>query len=209
MRNNERVLSALVAVIAWGALALQLVLLLAFTRDSIGPLLGAIRYFSYFTILSNIAVALICSLIAFGVDARLDRGLAARLRGAVAVYIAITGAIYLTVLRSLWQPQGAQWLADVSLHYAVPVLYLLLWVVFAPKGRLRWSDALRWLLFPLLYLLWALWRGTWTHEYPYPFLDVAALGWSAVLRSVVGVSSLFVVASLGLIGIDRALANRR
>ena len=204
---RERTLSALLAVIAGGALILQLVLLLSLTRDSIGPLLATIRYFSYFTILSNIVVALVGAWVAFGAAARVESAFAVRLRGAAALYIAVTGGIYVTVLQGLWQPQGAQWLADVSLHYVVPALYLLLWLLFSPKGRLRWSDALRWLVFPLAYLLWALWRGSWAHEYPYPFVDVAALGMAKVLRNCVAVSILFVLLGLGLVAIDRALGR--
>ena len=204
---RERTLSALLAAIAGGALILQLVLLLSLTRDSIGPLFATIRYFSYFTILSNIAVALVCSWVAFGTAARVESAFAARLRGAAALYIAVTGGIYVTVLQGLWQPQGAQWLADVSLHYVVPALYLLLWLLFSPKGRLRWSDALRWLAFPLAYLLWALWRGSWAHEYPYPFLDVAVLGLPMVLRNAFAVAGLFLALGLVLVAIDRALGR--
>ena len=204
---RERTLSALLAAIAGGALILQLVLLLSLTRDSIGPLLATIRYFSYFTILSNIAVALVCSWVAFGTAARIESLFATRLRGAAALYIAVTGGIYVTVLRSLWQPQGAQWLADMLLHYVVPLLYLLLWLAFSPKGRLRWSDAMRWLVFPLAYLLWALWRGSWAHEYPYPFLDLAVLGLPKVLRNALAVAGLFLALGLVLVAIDRALGR--
>ena len=205
--RRGRMLSALIGAIGCGALILQLVLLLSLTRDGIGLFLATIRYLSYFTILSNIAVVLVCSWVAFGTDARIESLFATRLRGAAALYIAVTGGIYVTVLRSLWQPQGAQWVADMLLHYAVPLLYLLLWLVFSPKGRLRWSDALRWLLFPLAYLLWALWRGTWAHEYPYPFLDVAVLGLPMVLRNAFAVAGLFLALGLVLVAIDRALGR--
>lgn len=204
---RERTLSALLAFITGGALILQLVLLLSLTRDGIGPVLATIRYFSYFTILSNIAVALVCAWVAFGAPARVESAFATRLRSAAALYIVVTGGIYVTVLQGLWQPQGAQWLADVSLHYVVPALYLLLWLVFSPKGRLRWSDALRWLVFPLAYLLWSLWRGSWAHEYPYPFLDVAVLGLPKVLRNASAVAGLFLVLGLVLVAIDRALGR--
>lgn len=206
--RRERALVGMVAVLAWVALVLQFVLLLAHTHDTIGPLLGAIRYFSYFTILSNIVVAVVCSKAAFGFAVRVDGFFStARVRGAAALYIAVTGGIHVTVLRTLWQPQGTQWLADVLLHYAVPALYLLLWLVFAPKGRLRWSDALRWLLFPLLYLLWTFWRGMWAHEYPYPFLDVGALGLPMVLRNACGIFGLFLALGLVLVAIDHALGQ--
>ena len=75
-------------------------------------------------------------------------------------------------------------------------------------GDLRLADVPRWLLFPGAYLLWCLLRGAWVHEYPYPFIDVDALGWPIVLRNAVGVLMLFVVAGIVLVAIDRVLAKR-
>ena len=51
--------AALVALLALSALVLQYVLILRLTRDNIGMALGTVRFFSYFTILSNLAVALV------------------------------------------------------------------------------------------------------------------------------------------------------
>ena len=43
-----------------------------------------------------------------------------------AVYIAIVGIVYQLLLRQLWNPQGAQWVADVLLHSIIPVGYVAL-----------------------------------------------------------------------------------
>ncbi len=52
-----------------------------------------------------------------------------------AVYIAIVGIIYQLLLRQLWNPQGAQWVADVLLHAVIPAGYVLYWLIFAPRAR--------------------------------------------------------------------------
>jgi hypothetical protein len=197
--------AALVAVVALASLVLQYVLILGVTRENIGPALATLRYFSYFTILSNIAVVLAVT------HAALARpGFFSRLavRGGVALYIAVTGGIYFFVLRHLWNPQGAQWWADTGLHYAVPLLYLMWWLACVPHGGLSWRQLGSWLAFPALYVAWAFLRGAWVHEYPYPFIDVAQLGWPNVLMNSAGMLLLFVVVGLVLIGLDRWLARR-
>ena len=91
---------------------------------------------------------------------------------AIAVYITIVGVTYSLLLRQLWNPQGAQKVADVLLHDVVPVLYVASWVFLVPKFTLRWSDAVRWLAFPVAYMAYILARGFVSHWYPYYFIEV-------------------------------------
>ena len=199
-----RVLAALVAAVATFALVLQYVLLIRLTLDTIGPLLATVRFFSYFTILSNLLVLLVTATFAFAPGSAPGRWFARPVvRGAVALYIGVTFGIYATILQALWEPQGAQWWADSSLHYAVPVLYLSWWLFAVPHGTLRWSDLPRWLLFPLAYVGWVFLRGAWVHEYPYPFLDLGVIALPAVLRNCAGVFALFLLLGAVLVAIDR------
>jgi len=202
---TRRLGAALVGLVSLGALVLQYVLILQNTRDTIGPVLGTVRFISYFTILSNLGVVLVTLTFALrrgGIFSRADA------RGVVALCIGVTGIVYTAILRHLWSPQGAQWWADSGLHYAVPLLYVLWWVFLSPHAGLAWTSTLRWLVFPAVYTVWVFVRGAWVHEYPYPFLDVDQLGWSRVLVNSVGVLVLFVVVGLLLVAIDRLLAKR-
>ena len=204
--SGHRAIAALVAALALAALVLQYVLILRLTRDNVGMALGTVRFFSYFTILSNLAVALVAFTDAAGRTGFLAQ---ARVRGAVALYIGVTGSIYFFILRHLWQPQGAQWWADTGLHYAVPLAYWAWWLTCAPHGALRWRDVAGWLLFPLAYVVWVFVRGAWLGEYPYPFIDVGQLGWGKVAINAVGVMAVFVVLGLVIVGVDRVLGRRR
>jgi len=204
----EVALTAIIATIAWDALVLQLVLLLHAEWNAAGPLLATIRFFSYFTILANLLVALVCTFSLVRRPGRLQAFFSSpRVRGAAALYIGVTGCVYFVVLSSLWAPTGFQWLADVSLHYAVPLMYLALWIVFAPRRTLAWSDLPRWLIFPLVYLIWALVRGSWVHEYPYPFIDVDAIGMARALWNAVAVTAFLVLLGSILIGFNRGFAR--
>lgn len=209
MSTSARLLAFAVAAIAWLALIAQYVLFVAVTWDDPGPWVATLRYFSFFTILSNVLVALTTTSAALASGSRIGKLLGgASLRGGVALCIGVTGLIYFFVLSSTWAPTGAQWWVDRALHYATPLLYLAWWLGGVEHGRLRWSDPLRWVLFPALFLLWALLHGAWTHWYPYPFLDVAVLGYAAVLRNGVLIGGLFGVLGLSIVALDRALGRR-
>ena len=202
----RRLGATVVGLVSLAALVLQYALILQTTRDTIGPALGTVRFLTYFTILSNIGVVLVTLAFALrrgGVFAR------AETRGVVALCIGVTGIVYTAILRHLWSPQGAQWWADSGLHYAVPLLYVLWWILLSPHVGLAWTSALRWLVFPAVYTVWVFVRGAWVHEYPYPFLDVDQLGWSRVLVNSVAVLILFVIVGLLLVAIDRWLARRQ
>lgn len=192
-------LRALAAAIGWGAVILQYWLVI--TGD-IGPdpINRTINFFSYFTILTNIiaATAMTASLLAPG--SFLDRP---AVRTAIATYIIVVGVVYHLILRDLWDPKGLQWIADVSLHYVTPVLFALDWLLFVPKRAVRWSTALWALVYPLLYMGWTLWHGSWSGFYPYPFVDVSQIGLSKALQNAGGMTIAFLVLCLVLIALGR------
>ncbi len=209
-RDGWKALAALVLVVATGAMVLQYAILIRTTSNAIGPGFATIRFFSYFTVLSNLLVASVAASALSSSDARLLRFFRRpAVKGGIALYIGVTGMIYFLILRHLWQPQGAQWWADTGLHYATPALYSAWWLLGVRHGGLRWNTILSWLAFPLGYLLWVFLRGAWAHEYPYPFIDVGQLGWAAVMRNAAGVLAAFVGLGAVLVAVDRSLARAR
>ncbi len=200
----RRALLALALLVA-GSLALEYLLLLRATWTELGPVLGSVRYISYFTILSNLAVLLVCVSALTGWPSFFARP---AVRGAVTVYIALTGVVYAVLLRDTWEPQGLWRLTDASLHYVVPAVSLLAWLASPDHGTLRWRHAVAWLAFPLLYLVWVLLRGARSGEYPYPFLDAAGLGLSVVLFNAVALLGVFLAFGGILVAVDKVAARR-
>ena len=205
----KRAAAALLALVGWASLVLQYALLIQ-TTDAMYLSLaeGTIRFFSFFTIQANILVALV--LTAFSIKSSPDEWLVHPfVRSAVAVYIAMVGLVYLALLRHLWMPQGAQWIADVALHYVMPVGYLAFWLTCVRKTGLRWYDPLLWLIYPLFYLGFVLVRGKMSGFYPYPFIDANSLGYAGVAANTAGL--LIVCAALGglLVVIGGRLARRQ
>lgn len=204
MHWSGRIFAGVVALAAASALVLQYVLIIRVTADTLGPWFATLRFISYFTILSNLAVAVTTAVAAFGHTGWFAQP---RVRGGVALCIGVTCAIYYFVLAATWAPSGLQKFVDVALHYVVPMLYLAWWLACVPRAGLRWTDALRWLAVPLAYLVWIMLRGALIHEYPYPFIDVDALGGALVARNASVVASLFLGAGLALVAFDRMRAR--
>jgi hypothetical protein len=201
-----RVYAALGAFLGWFALALQLYLMLV--QAPAAMLSAVITYFSFFTILTNFLVALVFT--AAAVRPRAQWGqwmLRPSVQASTAVYIAIVGMVYQLLLRHLWNPQGAQWVADVLLHSVIPVGYVLYWWLFAPRDELSWMNAIGWLVYPGAYLVYTLARGAVSGLYPYPFVDVNALGYGGVLTRAAGLMLVFLGMGLLIVAIARWKRN--
>jgi hypothetical protein len=189
-----RVYAAVGALLGWFALALQLYLMLV--QSLVPERLGTvITFFSFFTILTNILTASVFTAVAFQPKHGWGKWLCRpSVQAATAVYIAIVGMVYQLLLRQLWNPQGAQWVADVLLHSMVPVGYVVYWLLFAPRAELSWKDSVTWLIYPGVYLVYVLARGAVSGLYPYPFVDVNVLGYGGVLAR----SGLLLLVFLGM-----------
>jgi hypothetical protein len=202
-----RVYAAVGASLGWFALALQLYLMLV--QDPTAMLGVVITYLSFFTILTNILVALVFTAAALRPAAAWGQFLLrSSVQASTAVYIAIVGMVYQLLLRHLWNPQGAQWVADVLLHSIIPVGYVLYWWLFAPRDELSWKNAIGWLVFPGVYLVYTLARGAVSGLYPYPFVDVTALGYGGVLARSAGLMLVFLGMGLLIVAIARWKRNR-
>jgi hypothetical protein len=199
--TSKRVLMAATALAAWFALLLQFPLAIATSRANGMTVIGAvIAYFSFFTILTNLIVALGLTLSLLAANSRWGRFLSsAVVASGTALYIAMVGAVYSLLLRHLWNPEGFQKIADVILHDVVPVMYVSYWILFVPKSGLRWKDTLTWSIYPLIYLAWILMRGAIVGRYPYPFVDAGQLGYPQVLLNSAMLLASFLVVGLAVV----------
>jgi|KBSSwiStaDraftv2_1062776.scaffolds.fasta_scaffold996491_1 hypothetical protein len=170
--------------------------------EGFGPLAITWRFLGYFTLLTNIFVALIWVRTALRPETRM-----ARLEAAGAVSIVMVGIIYHLLLASRWNPQGLQLVADIILHTATPILFALYWLI-RPHGRLKWIDAFALVIWPLAYCPYALVRGAFDSWYAYFFLDPNHMSPVQLVTSIAGLSSVFLVCALVLIGVDKILAKR-
>ncbi len=163
-----------------------------------------IRFFSYFTILTNSLVAIYFTCLWLFPLTRL--GLFFKqfsTTTAITVYILVVGIIYNLLLRNIWVVTGWGKVADELLHSFIPIYFLMYWIFFAERQKLKWGHALPWLYYPLVYLVYTLIRGTITHTYPYPFINVSKLGYQQTLINCLGVGLVFYGLFLLMIAISR------
>ena len=181
---------------------------------SIQAMLGAGRdlpgalghFFSYYTILNNIAVVLvyISALTNWTWLSILRTPLA---RGIVAANSALVGLYVFFVLRFLQTLEGAFLVADTILHYVVPVLYVLWWTVTQRHGMLRWTSLPIMLVPTLIYFVYAMARGAWVQEYPYPILNAITLGYGQVGVNAIFMTLFLAVLAILVIAADMLLAR--
>jgi hypothetical protein len=192
--ERARRVHLVVAVVAWFALAFQLVLVLTgeailVEEDPPGLAARTYRYFAYFTIQSNILVAVTSTVLAR--DPGADRPWWRMARTAALVGITVTGVVHFFLLRPLLDLDGANWAADKLLHIVVPVLAVAAWAAAGPRPRTSVRESAYALAWPLAWTAWTLVVGQVDGWVPYPFLDTSEEGWGAVVIACVGITVLF------------------
>jgi len=203
--NTKRVLMVATASAAWFALLLQFHLTMRTSIANGMNTVGAIlTYFSFFTLLTNLIVALVLTFSLLGPNTRWGRFFSSpAVATGTALYIATVGVTYSVLLRHVWDPEGLDKLADILLHDVVPVMYVVFWIFFVPKSGLRWKNPLSWAIYPVIYLAWILIRGAISGRYPYPFVDVGQLGYPHVLLNSGMLLGIFLVVSFAVIAVAR------
>ena len=206
---RNRVFALSLAVIAWLSVLLQCYLSLQLSTQkgmSIGGGLGI--FFSYFTVLTNVLICVSLTLSLMSPSSALGQWFSRpSVVAGIATSIAFVGLTYHFLLSKTWNPQGVQLLADVMLHYVIPVLYVIYWWLDYSKAALRWIYPLLWSIYPTIYLVYALIRGCMVGSYPYPFIDADDLGYGRTLLNSIGL--LFVFLALGVLFIALGRAHRR
>ena len=205
--NPRTLLTWLGLLFGAGGLVLQFSISMQQMLGSGRDLFGSLgHFFAYYTILTNIVLVLI-----YLSEVLPSAGLALFrhpvVRGMMAANIALVALYVFFVLRFLGSLDGLFLLADNVLHYLCPVLYLLWWLVAQPHGRLRWGNLPVMLAPTLVYFIYAMARGAWVQEYPYPILNAIELGYAQVALNAVYMTAGLAVLTAAVIALDRLLAR--
>ena len=194
-------LALVVALSAIFGLAVQFTATFAQT-GSVGASLWILL--RYFTIIANLLVALVF----VGAAMRRPPFGTPSVLGGITLIILLVAVVYQILLRGTLQQNGTEKLADLFLHSVTPLLVLLAWAFYAPKGGLRTRDPLAWAAIPILYLGYALLRGARDGLYPYPFLDVGRIGWAQTGINAVVIAIGFLGIGFVMVWFDRRLGRR-
>jgi hypothetical protein len=205
--RGMRIFSAAIAATGWVAIWLQFYLILVNRIDSIGETI--VQFFSFFTILTNILVAVCFSaLVAGSGSPGFSFFSQPKVQTAICAYIIFVALIYHALLSHIWDPHGLQLVVDQLLHSLVPAFSVVFWFLFTVKSTLRWKYTLSWLFYPLAYLVYILIRGALTGAYPYPFINVVDLGYFRVLWNSGALMIAFLLLSLLLVALGKAIGRK-
>lgn len=166
------------------------------------------RFFSFFTMLTNSLVALYLAMLWLGSNSRLGRFFQRPgVITAITLYITVVGLVYQLLLRHVWEPQGLQRLVDELLHSVNPLYFILYWYLYEDKAQLKWRFIPSWLIFPSVYVVYFMSWGAFSGLYPYPFVNINELGISQVLLNSLGLLLVFIGFSAFYIGVGKLLAK--
>lgn len=196
---------AICAVLVWTCIFGQYVVLV---RSGVFGGFGAstLTYLGYFTITTNILVALAFTAPVLGTKNKLriffDRP---GVRAAIALYIFVVAVVYYAVLAKDHKPEGVSAIYNMGLHLIMPVLYIFDWLFLAKKDGLSFKSAPLWAIYPIVYGLFNLGRGYFTGFYPYPFLDVTKHGIGGVTLTMLGFAAFYIAGGLLVIALGKLL----
>ena len=143
-----------------------------------------IRFFGFFTILTNTLVTLFFISKVFKETRFLSFLKGGSAFTAITTFILIVGLVYQTALRSVWDPKGLQMVVDELLHTIIPLFFLMYWFLYARLSDMELKSVIKWLVYPIGYLIFVFIQGAMTDFYPYPFLNVTEIGLSQSLINV-------------------------
>jgi hypothetical protein len=191
----KRLFPAAVSFLAGFAIISQLVIMLQTRQVTLFE--SVVRFFSYFTILTNLLVAVLFGGIALG------KLYTYKWLTPVTVYILVVGVVYQLALRHIWEPKGLQKIVDELLHSVVPLMAVIYWGYSVRQLHFVWNNIFKYLLYPAVYCAYILVRGSLSGFYPYYFMDVSVLGWWSVTINSLIILSVFVLLSSLFIGIGK------
>lgn len=203
------------AVLLLIAFVTQIVVLLAGGADAnsgqgaevVGVGTRLVRFFSYFTIQSNLIALAAVTTLALN-PLRDGKGWRV-LRLDALLGIVITGLVFDIVLSKQVHLEGLALALTIVFHYISPWWTLLGWLLFGPRPRISWSTVGLAFVWPVAWIAYTFVHGAASHWYPYPFLDADSLGFPEALRNTLLVVLLAAVLAIVFKLIDGRLPTIR
>jgi len=166
----------------------------------------AFNTFAFFTVQSNLIVGVTSVLLAVRPVRSSTVFRTFRLIGVVA--ITVTGLVYHVAIAHLLDLDSWDLVGDQLVHTVVPILAVVGWLMFGPRGATSARIATLSVLFPFSWLAFTLIRGAVVHWYPYTFIDVTTLGYGKAVLNCLWVALLLFGLSAGFTAVDGRMTSR-
>lgn len=217
-QSRARIAHAVTAFLAWAGVVMTVVISAfgAYERGFWEPHLYGIHpdgaagvvsrlvdTLSYFTMWSNIVVALSATLLALAPQTVTPARRALRLSGLL--MITITAIVYALILAPDDVVVGWSRITNPLQHLLVPGVTLLVWLIWGPRGWFTARTVAASLLIPLAWVAWMLGRGAVIDAYPYGFVNVATLGYPRVALTLLVILAFALLVAAAFRLVDRLL----
>jgi hypothetical protein len=161
---------------------------------------------SYFTIWSNVVVAVTMTLLTR--RPLRSTALLRTLRLDSVLMITITAIVYAVLLAPSTEVVGWSRLTDPILHQVTPAVTVLVWLVYGPRGWITGWTVPAALVIPVVWIAWVMLRGSVIDAYPYGFVNIAEYGVGPVAGTLAGILVFGLVVTAVYWGVDTALGRR-
>ncbi len=168
----------------------------------------------YYTNLSNILCLVVMSIVLIDNIKKVQSGdikgyndKLVKVKGATTLAILVTGVVYHFLLGDP-KAEGFFALDNIIVHYIVPAMFVLDWLIFDKRHNITLKDPLTWLIIPYAYMIYALIRGAIVGidgyiQYAYFFIDVNEYGYSGVALWALGLTVAFLLVAYLMWAVDK------
>ena len=101
--------------------------------------------------------------------------------GAITLYITVTLVIFALILQPLAGIEGMFEIGNMLYHYIIPILVIIEWVLTHKDEEYEKKMALYWLIYPFIYLGYAMIVELVTGQYIYFFISITEYGALVIL----------------------------
>ena len=204
------------AVLAWMSFVLDAVITIGDLYPSTGRMPGdidyhqadgvigtigrAFDYLSFFTTWSLVAVGIVMTMLAVNPDADSRQLRVGRLTALVMTTVTM---VVQQVLLSDGAPYvGVPGFNDMLEHKIVPLVTIIGWLAFGPRGWITWRLIPMVMLVPVIWIVYTFARGAVIGAYPYDFLNVIVNGYASALMMTMGIVIFGLLIAVIYNGID-------
>lgn len=169
---------------------------------------------NYYTLMTNV-LCLVYFFAAMIYEGHSGGTLLPTLKGAVVLGITITGLVFHFLLSGSYGAEGAMAWSNILLHYIVPIMSVMDWLLFSDKGHYSPKSPFLWILLPDVYFVYVQIRvmlgaslGSGGNRYIYPFINVDALGWGKVIVNGLVLNLFFILLGFLFVLADKLVARK-
>jgi len=131
--------------------------------------------FKFFTIQSNVLIMAYSFVALTNLNKWAESEFFKGLLSPFTSYIMLTGITFAILLAPTSTAQGLHKVASDLLHYLAPPMMFFYWLIFEER-KLEYKYTFKWLIYPVLFMIWGLFLALAFKDYLYPFFDIPKFG---------------------------------